>query len=58
MMALSVLDSVELPGRAYTLLQARFVLLESLGKRKIANYRQCVPPMRRSIKLASGKRSI
>lgn len=34
MMTVSVLDSVELPGRALQLLQARFVLLESLGKRK------------------------
>jgi len=29
------------------------VLLMLVKKRKIANYRQCVPPMRRSIKLAS-----
>ncbi|KAJ6805969.1 hypothetical protein M6B38_177350 [Iris pallida] len=34
MMAVSVLDSVKLPDRALQLLQACFVLLESLGKRK------------------------
>jgi hypothetical protein len=33
------------------------VLLMLVKKRKIANYRQCVPPMRRSIKLASGLRN-